>query len=317
MTQPESHQFGGVLREFAADWTPIFADLDREYAHLTEVTSYTAIDSGVALEMRATDGQSVRVTINFVTPEVFRLRMWLDEEPPLDSQMLVEGAHRNQSCRVSEESDRLELDSDAVALSLNKGEWALTVRPKDRRAIFEQRWDDRQIRGAITLPTGYSRRADGTVLGHEVVSLDPDEHIYGLGEHFGPFDRKGQRIVSWSRDPVGAITSTACYINIPLLISSRGFGLFFHHHSKLTYELGNPALQTAAIRVGDPYVDYFFIYGPTPKEIIGRYGELTGRPAMPPQWSFGVWWSRCMYQNREQVEGIVERLAELEIPGDM
>src|SRR6058998_451804 len=317
MTQPESHQFGGVLREFAADWTPIFADLDREYAYLTEVTSGTPIDGGVALEVRATDGQTVQGAIAFITPHIFRLRLWLDEEPPRDSPMLVEGAHRKQSCRVSDESDRLELDSDALALSMNKGEWSLTVRPNDRRPIFEQRWDDRQIRGAVTLPTGYSRRADGTVQFHEVFSLDPDDHLYGLGEHFGPFDRKGQRIVSWSRDPVGAITSTATYINIPLLISSRGFGLFFHHHSKLTYELGNPALQTAAIRVGDPFLDYFFIYGPSPKEVISRYTELTGRSTVPPRWSFGVWWSRCMYRNREQVEGIVERLRELDIPGDV
>ena len=317
MTQPESHQFGGVLREFAADWTPIFADLDREYAHLTEVTSCTQIDGGVALEVHATDGGTVRGAVTFITPQIFRLRLWLDEEPPRDSPMLVEGAHRKQSCRVSDESDRLELDSDALALSLNKGEWSLTVRPNDRRPIFEQRWDDRQIRGAVTLPTGYSRRPDGNVQFHEVFSLDPDDHLYGLGEHFGPFDRKGQRIVSWSRDPVGAITSTACYINIPLLISSRGFGLFFHHHSKLTYELGNPALQTAAIRAGDPYLDYFFIYGPSPKDIISRYTELTGKATVPPRWSFGVWWSRCMYRNREQVEGIVERLRELDIPGDV
>src|SRR5439155_1687185 len=137
-------------------------------------------------------------------------RLWLDEEPPRDSPMLVEGAHRKQSCRVSDESDRLELDSDALALSMNKGEWSLTVRPNDCRPIFEQRWDDRQIRGAVTLPTGYS-----------------------------------------------------------------------------------------------------------PKEIISRYAELTGRATVPPRWSFGVWWSRCMYRNREQVEGIVERLRELDIPGDV
>ena len=317
MTQPESHQFGGVLREFAADWTPIFADVDREYTHLTEVTSCTPADSGVALEVRATDGQTLQGAITFLTPEIFRLRLWLDEEPLADSPILIAGAHRTHRVQVSDGSDRVEIASGAIAVLLNKAEWSLTVRPKDRRAVFEQRWDDRQIRGAVTLPTGYSRCSDGAVQFHEVFSLDPDEHMYGLGEHFGPFDRKGQRIVSWSRDPVGAITSTACYINIPLLISSRGFGLFFHHHSKLTYELGNPALQTAAIRVGDPYLDYFFMYGPTPKEIISRYTELTGRATVPPRWSFGVWWSRCMYRNREQVEGIVERLRELDIPGDV
>ena len=76
-------------------------------------------------------------------------------------------------------------------------------------------------------------------------------------------------------------------------------------------------MQTAAVRVGDPYLDYFFIYGPSPKEIIARYTELTGRATVPPLWSFGVWFSRCMYRNRAQVEGIVERVRELGIPADV
>jgi len=318
MTQPESHQFGGVLREFADDWTPIFADLEREYSHLTEIVSCRPTDSGAKLEARTDSGQTVWASIALVTPEVFRLRMWLDEEPPIDSPMLVEGARRSSGANLTEDGERVMVDSGALRVCLSRaGEWSMSVIPEDGRAVFEQRWEDRQIRGAVTLPTGFSRDRDGRAQFHEVFSMEPGEHLYGLGEHFGPVDRKGQRIVSWSRDPVGSLTSTVCYINVPFLISSRGFGLFFHHHSKITYELGNPALQTAAVRVGDPYLDYFFIYGPSPKEIIRRYTELAGRPTVPPVWSFGVWWSRCMYRDREQVEGIVERLRELGIPGDV
>jgi alpha-D-xyloside xylohydrolase len=219
---------------------------------------------------------------------------------------------------VSDSDEYVTLDSGALRVLLNgAGEWAMSVIPQGGRAVFEQLWEDRQIIGAVTLPTGFARDSDGRVRFHEVFSLAPDERIYGLGEHFTSFDRRGQRIVSWTRDPVGALTSTATYINVPLVISSRGFGLFLHHHSKITYELGNPALQTAAVRVGDPYLDYFFIYGPSPKEIIARYTELTGRATVPPKWSFGVWFSRCMYRNRAQVEGIVERVRELGIPADV
>ena len=318
MTQPEAHQFGGVLREFAGDWTPIFADLDREYAYLTEITSFRQMDSGAELELRSSSGGTVHASLGFVSPEVFRLRMWLDDEPPRDSPMLVDGAHGKCAAQASDDGERIVVDSGALRVVLDRGgEWGMTVMPSGGRAVFEQRWEDRQIREAVTLPTGYSRDASGRAEFHEVFSLEPDERLYGLGEHFGSFDRKGQRIVSWTRDPVGSLTSTVCYINVPFLISSRGFGLFLHHHSKIAYELGNPALQTAAMRVGDPYLDYFFIYGPSPKEIIGRYTELTGRATVPPLWSFGVWWSRCMYRNRDQVEGIVERLRELDIPGDV
>ncbi len=82
MTQPESHQFGGVLREFAGDWTPIFADVDREYAYLTEIASCRPMESGVELELRSSSGETVHASLAFVSPEVFRLRMWLDSEPP-------------------------------------------------------------------------------------------------------------------------------------------------------------------------------------------------------------------------------------------
>lgn len=318
MTEPEGHQFGGVLREFAGDWTPIFSYRDREYAHLTEVLSSRPTESGAEIEARTDTSEPVHVSLSFVAPEVFRVRMWLDEEPPNDSPMLVEGAKRSSSATASESDEFVTLDSGELRVLVSRvGEWAMSVIPDGGRAVFEQLWEDRQIIGAITLPTGFSRDKDGRVQFHEVFSLQPDEHLYGLGEHFTPLDRKGQRIVAWSRDPVGSLTSTAAYINVPFLVSSRGFGVFFHHHSKITYELGNPALQTAAIRVGDPYLDYFFIYGPSPKEIIARYTELTGRATVPPKWSFGVWFSRCMYRNRTQVEGIVERVRELGIPADV
>ena len=117
MVEPEAHQFGGVLREFAGDWTPIFADRDREYAHLTEVVSCRPTESGAEMEVRTSGGETVSVSISFVTPEVFRLRMWLpteaagtNDEPPVDSPMLVEGARRSSQVDVSDNDERLMLE---------------------------------------------------------------------------------------------------------------------------------------------------------------------------------------------------------------
>src|SRR5690606_28622850 len=36
-------------------------------------------------------------------------------------------------------------------------------------------------------------------------------------------------------------------------------------------------------------LDYFLIYGPHPKQVLDRLGKLSGRPALPPAWSFGLW----------------------------
>jgi alpha-D-xyloside xylohydrolase len=308
---------GGALREFAGDWTPIFADPGREYACAAALTSHEATEGGLRFEARTDGGGPLRGEAAFVTPQVLRLRAWLDEEPPPGSPMLVEGAHARHRATLSEDAEALVLDSGSLRLRLPREAWAPALEDASARRLIEPSADGNLLRARFVLPLGYSKDGEGRVAFHESFGLTPDERLYGLGEQFSGFDRKGQRIVSWSRDPTGGLLSQVCYLNIPFFLSSRGYGVFLHHSSKIVYELGQPALQSAAFRVNDPYLDYFLIYGPSPKEIIGRYTELTGRPVAPPLWSFGAWYSRCMYRDRQQVEGIVEKLRELEIPADV
>lgn len=321
----EMVRLDGPLLEFVDDWTPIFADPTREYSYLAEMVSYAPTDAGAEFETRTNTGKSVRASIAFVSPEVVRFRAWLAEEPPGDSPMLVEGAHRRFCPQLRKDASGVTLDSGVLRVRVTKRPWSVTVYDACGRTLFQPPLADQRIPAPVLLPTGYSlaggppaeRTNEGRVAFHESFSLETDEHLYGLGEQFGPFDKRGQRIVSWTRDPSGAVTSTVSYLNIPFVLSSRGYGLFIHHHSKIVYELGQPTPQSAAFRVEDPYLDYFFIYGPSPKEVGGRYGELTGRPAMPPLWSFGVWFSRCMYRDRKQVEEVVDRLRKLGIPADV
>lgn len=308
---------GGPLLEFAEDWVPIFADPRREYAYLAELLAFEPAEGGVRFQAHTDTGETVQGRIAFVSPQVVRLQAWLSREPPADSPMLVEGAHRRHRPRLAEREGGFLLDSGSLRIAVARRPWALRIEDASGRALLHLRPDDRQLLGPTVLPTGYSRDGAGRLAFHHSFSLEPEERLYGLGEQFGPLDKRGQRIVSWSRDPLGMVTSTISYLNIPFLLSSRGYGLFLHHASKIVYELGQPSLQSAAFRVADPYLDLFFIYGPSPKEVIGRYGELTGRPAVPPLWSFGIWYSRCMYRDRAQVEAIVERLRALGIPGDV
>ena len=168
--------------------------------------------------------------------------------------------------------------------------------------------------GFVGFPTGYSTDDDGNVAFHETLTLAPDEHLYGLGMQYGPLDKRGQRLVSWIHDISGLTGSSVTYFNVPFFLSSRGYGIFVNHTSPITYELGWPSVETAAFRSEDPYLDYFLIYGPQPKDILARYTELTGRAPLPPLWSFGVWMSRSMYSTRAQVEEVVSRPARARDP---
>src|SRR3970282_2447344 len=111
---------GGALREFAEHWTPICADPQRRYTYTPPILSHEEVEGGVRLSLRTEGGETLRVELTFVTPAVFRLRAWLDEEPgrgvgpPGESPMLVEGAHRRHAARVREDDRAVVVDSGAV-----------------------------------------------------------------------------------------------------------------------------------------------------------------------------------------------------------
>ncbi len=61
---------------------------------------------------------------------------------------------------------------------------------------------------------------------------------------------------------------------------------------------------------------YYVIYGPTPKDILRKYSALTGRPALPPAWSFGLWLSTSFTTSydEETVTSFIEGMRERELP---
>jgi alpha-D-xyloside xylohydrolase len=226
---------------------------------------------------------------------------------------------------VTANDEAVRMSSSALTVTVRRRPWQLSVSGPDGRQVYRQEIYDRALRQPVSLPIGYSRSRDGSTelaeVGetwcHETFALAVDESIFGLGQHFGAANRRGQRLISWNREASGLNTGPLTYINVPFFMSSRGYGVFVNHAGRIVYEMGQPSTVAGSFQVDDPYLDYFLIYGPGPKEILARYDDLTGHPPLPPLWSFGVWMSRCMYRDRPQVEEVVERMRELGIPLDV
>ena len=71
----------------------------------------------------------------------------------------------------------------------------------------------------------------------------------------------------------------------------RGYGVFVDHPGHVSFEVGSESVSRTQFSVAGQSLRYFVIYGPTPKDILRKYTALTGRPALPPAWSFGLWLS--------------------------
>jgi alpha-D-xyloside xylohydrolase len=148
----------------------------------------------------------------------------------------------------------------------------------------------------------------------EQLSLGPGEHVYGLGERFGPLVRNGQSVDVWNAD--AGTSSEQAYKNVPFYLSDAGYGVLVNHPGKVSFEVGSEAVSRIQFSVADQELEYLVIYGPTPKEILRRYTALTGRPALPPAWSFGLWLSTSFTTDYDEatVTSFVDGMAGRELP---
>ena len=150
----------------------------------------------------------------------------------------------------------------------------------------------------------------------ETLLLDPEDHFYGGGEKFTRLDHVGRTIRMWQRNPYGARTELA-YKNIPLLVGTRGYGLFVDVPTAVTFHLGSLSNRSYTIHAAGPELDYYLLVG-TPKEIVAAYTDLTGKPAVPPEWAFGLWASSGFVQATEaSVREQTARLRKEGIPCDV
>ena len=108
-----------------------------------------------------------------------------------------------------------------------------------------------------------------------------------MGERFTPLVKNGQAIDLWNED--GGTSSEWSYKNVPFYLTNRGYGVFINHPERVSLEVASEKVERVQFSVPGEYLEYFLIYGPTPKEVLSRYTALTGRPALPPPWSFGLW----------------------------
>lgn len=213
---------------------------------------------------------------------------------------------------VKEEGRTIDLTSDQETLHFSSGELKLTVDKTAFSLAFEN---------TVGKLTNVDSKSLAWIEGPEEktymrgqLGLGVGENLYGLGERFTPYVKNGQSVDIWNKD--GGTSSEQSYKNIPFYLSSRGYGVFVNHPEEVSFELGSELVSRSQFSVEGEYLDYYLINGPTPKEVVSRYTELTGTPALPPAWSFGLWLSTSFTTNynEETVTHFVDGMAERGIP---
>lgn len=149
----------------------------------------------------------------------------------------------------------------------------------------------------------------------EQMFLDVAEYVYGFGERFTPFVKNGQVVEMWNED--GGTASEIAYKNIPFYVTNKGYGILVDNEGDVAYEIASEKVERVQFSVEGERLGYYVISGKTPMGTVEKYTELTGKPALPSAWSFGLWLTTSFTTtnyDEATTSGFIQGMADREIP---
>ncbi|MFW2490047.1 glycoside hydrolase family 31 protein [Clostridium chromiireducens] len=151
--------------------------------------------------------------------------------------------------------------------------------------------------------------------------MEEDMFFYGLGERSGHLNKRGYHYVNWNTDnpaPHGE-TFDRLYKSIPFLIGlnkGNAFGIFFDNHFETHFDMGRDNSKYYYFAGVDGNLDYYFIYGPSVKNVVEGYTKITGNMPLPQMWTLGYQQCRWSYDNKARLMEIANNFREKGIPCD-
>jgi alpha-D-xyloside xylohydrolase len=258
------------------------------------------------------------VRVDLLTDGIFRVRYAQSPQVPENPTEMVVGRFDGPTkAEVRTDSDRVVFDTAEATVEVALEPFAIHIAGRDGEEICRvggreknhlNLWD--------SYNTGICRTAvGGRPVAVECFALRPREAIYGLGEQFIGLDKVGQTIDLNMVEATGTTTPRS-YKNVPFFWSTRGYGIFFNHSSRMTCWIGSRCAPDVQVALEDDFLDYFVILG-DPKRILSRYTDITGKSGVPPKWSFGFWQSKISYRSAEETLEVVRRMREAGVPMDV
>ncbi len=279
---------------------PAFAE---GWHHVGRATHVDTISSGVELQAGET-----RVRVVAVGDAVIRIRLAPDGK-----------FFPDRSWAVAKSSDvmvRMDVRQSSEAVELVTPRLVVRIRKSPLLVSFFDRAGNLIEEDYPSLPMGW----DGNRV-HAWKTMPADEHFYGLGDKAGPLDRRNRSFTMWNTDAFGWQESTdPLYKTIPFFLALRhgvAYGVFFDNTNRSSFDFGKESEAYDSFGAEGGELNYYFFYGPHPKQVIEAYTALIGRTPLPPLWSLGYQQSRWSYPSETRVREIAGLFREKRIPCDV
>lgn len=251
------------------------------------------------------DGAAVQITP--LQNGVVRVRLAPDGAFGRDHSWAIESGPRpDNTWRFEETSDSIEMHLHQVRISIQRSPCRIDFRTPHGSMICA----DDPGRGLCWE-------------GDEVRSwkvLRDEDHFFGLGEKGSPLDKRGGALVNWNHDAAEHEPWTdPLYQTHPFLICLNdgiSYGLFFDNTFRSSFDFGKSSRHAYSFGADGGELNYYFIPGPAPTDVVQRYADLVGRPPLPPIWALGFQQCRWSYDSAKRVRDVARQFRKRRIPCD-
>jgi len=290
-----------------------------QHEFVQSISSYEKTSSGVVFHCATSQGKNVEVTLTVCTPEIFRMQMCADPELKNVKGLLeIKEDWVPVAYDVSETTEAVSVDTGSLRIVFERQPWRYLVYDTQGQIVLQEHVKDVDTQGNFRgLPMGFTTVGGEFRRCNETLALPEDESFYGLGERFTKLNKVGLRVNGWLANAWGAGTDDT-HKSIPFIMSTGGYGIFANTTFRNRWDMGSRSVVSYTFLIDDPRLDFFIIYGPSLKQVLARYGEITGWPAFPPRKSFGPWFIMSGRGDTPDTTplGIAKKFRELELPMD-
>ncbi|MCI9282869.1 MAG: DUF4968 domain-containing protein [Lachnospiraceae bacterium] len=255
---------------------------------------------------------SVEIRIWFMTDSILRIRAGFDGDFAEESYSLVmtawedrmDGFLKNYRKRISV-ADAVLMDGEKEAVIQGQKLKVVVEKEPFRICVYDR--EGTQLHADIV---DLAYQEDSNHRRIHTSEISPEDCFYGFGEKSGEFN-KAQKFMGMSpKDAMGynPKETDSLYKHIPFYIklnrnTKKAVGYFYHNTYECDFDMGreksNYWKMHSRYRADGGDIDLFLITGPSVREVVERYTDLTGKSAMLPRYALGYLGSSMYYPELE------------------
>lgn len=281
--------------------------------------------------------------IDFVTPNIVRVRWNPDGIATDNATGVCIYTPAEVKMNVSKQGNLTIYSSDSLEVAVDSNGGVTFADPEDKRILLKESVDvprkfERVAQEKIVYDETSARMeetANGKVTVKDILSRDTigmrqrftisfdmsaNEALYGLGQHMEDYaNLLGKTLY---------LTQHNLKVFIPMMVSTAGYGVLFDAGCSMKFDSkdkgpgmmigeSSAGFETTIVMEAANTVDYYFIKGEMPANVVEGYRFLTGNVAMMPRYMFGYVQSKERYVSSDDIVNTLKEYRRRHVPLDV